>query len=259
MRIHCREYETMDEAATIEVSGRSLPIRPGLAAAVEEAWRRLARPGTWWQGAERLAIAAEVRQAKTCKLCRQRKTALSPYTVDGHHDASSELPPDAIEAANRLATDAGRITEQWVRGIVEGPLGEERYVEIVSIVAIVTALDTLDHALGRKLRELPEPIAGDATRSKPKGARRDMAWVETLDPANMLPGDPDPFAVHGDKNIHRGVSLVPQEVLNFSDLDVELYLRDEEIRDFNSEFRAISHAQIELIAARASSINACFY
>jgi hypothetical protein len=40
---------------------------------------------------------------------------------------------------------------------------------------------------------------------------------------------------------------------------VELYLRDEEIRDFDTEYRAISHAQIELIAARASSINACFY
>ena len=52
---------------------------------------------------------------------------------------------------------------------------------------------------------------------------------------------------------------MPQEVFNFFDLDVELYLRDEEIRDFEREYRAINHAQIELIAARASAINACFY
>ena len=75
----------------------------------------------------------------------------------------------------------------------------------------------------------------------------------------MATGHLNPFVVHGDKNIHRGVSLVPQEVFNFFDIDVELYLRDEEIRDFDTEYRAISHAQIELIAARAASINACFY
>jgi hypothetical protein len=55
------------------------------------------------------------------------------------------------------------------------------------------------------------------------------------------------------------VSLVQQEVFNFFDLDVELYLKDHEIRDFAHEYRAISHAQIELIAGRASVLNRCFY
>ena len=43
------------------------------------------------------------------------------------------------------------------------------------------------------------------------------------------------------------------------DLDVELYLKDSEIRDFANEYREISHAQIELIAGRASAINGCYY
>jgi hypothetical protein len=245
--------------STIDVAGQSLPIRADFAAAIEEAWNRLARPGTWWSGAERIAIAAEVRNSDRCKLCQERKAALSPYTVAGEHDTTSQLPADAIEAIHRLKTDAGRITEKWVRGIVDGPLGQERYVEIVALVAIVTALDTFDRSLGRSLRELPKPVDGEPARIRPAGAKRDIAFVETLDPANMAAGDLDPFVVHGDKNIHRGVSLVPQEVFNFFDLDVELYLRDEEIRDFDTEYRAISHAQIELIAARASSINACFY
>ena len=170
----------------IDVSGQSLPVRDGLARAIEEAWQRLARPGTWWSG-------------------------------------------------------------------------EERYVEIISVTAVVTALDTFDRAVGRPLRELPQPVAGEPSRIRPPGARRDLAWVATLAPEAIAPGDLDPFAVHGDKNIHRAVSLVPQEVFNFFDLDVELYLRDEEIRDFKNEYRAINHAQIELIAARASAINACFY
>lgn len=243
----------------ITVAGQSFPIRPSLANAVEEAWQRLAQPGTWWSGAERIAIAAEVRNAMTCTLCQQRKAALSPYTVAGEHVLAGVLPAEAVEAIHRLRTDAGRITEKWVRSIVDGPLGEERYVEIVAITAIVTGLDTMDETLGRPLRALPEPVAGEPSRMRPAGAIRDMAWVATLVPGEIAAGDLDPFVVHGDKNIHRGVSLVPQEVFNFFDLDVELYLRDEEIRDFDNEYRAISHAQIELIAARASSINACFY
>ncbi len=219
----------------------------------------MARAGTWWSGRERVAIAAEVRQAATCALCRARKAALSPYTVAGQHAAAGDLPDEAVEAIHRLASDAGRITESWVRGLIEGPLGEERYVEIVALAAIVTGLDTFEHALGRPLRSLPEPVAGEPTRVRPAGAKRDLAWVATLAPEDIGAGEPDPFAVHGDKNIHRGVSLVPQEVFNFFDLDVELYLRDEEIRDFEREYRAINHAQIELIAARASAINACFY
>lgn len=243
----------------ISVDANGLPIRPALAEAIEEAWQRLARPGTWWSGFERLAIAAEVRQALSCPLCAARKAALSPYTLQGAHSSVTDLPAEAIEAAHRLRSDAGRITKQWVREMAEGPLGEERYVEIVAITAIVTGLDTFDEALGRPLRPLPEPVAGEPTRMRPAGAVRDMAWVATLNPEKMEAGDLDPFAVHGDKNIHRGVSLVPQEVFNFFDLDVELYLKDHEIRDFDTEYRVISHAQIELIAARASSINACFY
>lgn len=243
----------------IDVGGRALPIRPELAEAIDEAWRRVARPGTWWSGRERVAIAAEVRQAEACALCQARKAALSPYTVAGQHDSVSDLPDAAIEAIHRLASDAGRITESWVRELIEGPLGEERYVEIVALTAIVTGLDTFERALGRPARPLPEPVDGAPTRIRPAGAKRDLAWVATLAPEDIKPGEIDPFAVHGDKNIHRGASLVPQEVFNFFDLDVELYLRDEEIRDFEREYRAISHAQIELIAARASAINACFY
>jgi len=129
----------------------------------------------------------------------------------------------------------------------------------VSIFAIVTAIDTFELALGRPMRDLPIPSDGQPSRQRPVTAQRDLAWVATLSPDNIAPDDINPFAVHGDKNIHRGLSLVPQEVINFFDLDVELYLRDHEIRDFENEHRAISHAQIELIAARASAIYACFY
>lgn len=244
---------------TIDLAGERLPIRPALLAAVEEAWQRLASPGTWWSGADRLAIAAEARQAHQCPLCRARREALSPTHVSGTHDHTGRLSPEAVEAIHRLATDAGRLTERWVRSIADGPLGEESYVEIIGVVATVTALDTFDRALGRLHRELPAPRAGAPTRQRPAGAIRDLAWVATLAPDKVGAGEPNPYPVHGDKNIHRALSLVPQEVFTFFDLDVELYLKDHEIRDFAHEHRAITHRQIELIAGRASALNRCYY
>jgi hypothetical protein len=90
-----------------------------------------------------------VRHARSCKLCEKRKHALSPYAVKGAHGSLGKLSDEAVEAVHRLVTDASRITEAWVRTMAGGPLGEEGYVEIVALVAIVTALDTFDHALGR--------------------------------------------------------------------------------------------------------------
>ncbi|MPZ35866.1 MAG: hypothetical protein GEV13_33745 [Rhodospirillales bacterium] len=243
----------------IEVAGQFLPIRPGLASAIEEAWTRLASPGTWWSGAERMAIAAEARNARGCKLCEERKQTLSPYAVTGVHESLRNLPDETAEAVHRLVTDASRITEAWVRTMADGPLGEAGYVEIVSVASIVTALDTFDRALGRMPRALPAAVDGPPSRRRPSGAKRNLAWVATLAPQDVAPGDPNPYPLHGDKNIHRALSLVPQAVIDFFDLDVELYLRDHEIRDFTTEYRAISHAQIELIAGRASAINRCFY
>jgi hypothetical protein len=244
----------------IEVEDKLLPAREGLLAQIEEAWVRLARPGTWWTGDERIAIAAEARQAARCAFCRERKKALSPYgMVKGLHDGLGRLPDDAVEAIHRLVTDASRITEAWVREITSGALGEPQYVELISIVAIITALDTFDDALGRPRRPLPPPCEGEPTRHRPPGAKRNLAWVATLAPEDAAPADPDPYRVHGDKNIHRALSLVPKEVIDFFDLDVELYLKDHEIRDFTQEFRAISHRQIELVAGRVSALNRCYY
>ena len=244
---------------SIEVAGEHLPIRAELALAIDLAWQRLAEPGTWWTGEERVAIAAEVRGAVACKLCLQRKVALSPAHVHGRHDCRGRLSPIVVDAVHRLSTDAGRITERWVRELTDGGLGEERYVEIIGVVAVTTALDTFDRALGCQLRALPEPVAGTPSRQRPAGAARDLAWVSTLAPGAVAPGERNPYPVHGDKNIHRALSLVPAEVFNFFDLDVELYLKDHEIRDFSREYRAISHRQIELMAARASALNRCYY
>lgn len=242
-----------------ELDPTGLPIRQGLDREVQRAWSRLAAPGTWWTGEERLAIAAEVRNARSCSLCMQRKEALSPYTVRGNHDSLGALAQPIVEVVHRIVTDAGRLKESWVRSMVMNSVTEEQYVETVGIVALVTALDTFDHALGHALRPLPASVAGKPRKARPAGAKRDLAWVHTVAPQDLTPGDPDPYAVHGEKNIHRALSLVPREVFNFFDLDVELYLKDDEIRAFGTEHRALTHPQIEMLAARVSALNGCYY
>jgi len=247
----------------IEVREEDFPIRASLVREIEVAWQRLASPGTWWTGEERLAIAAEARNALSCDLCRRRKLALSPYTVAGDHDALGQLPAAATEAVHRLVTDAGRITESWLLSLFNGTsmpvLDETKYVEIVGVISLLTGLDKLQQALGLPLRDFPAPIEGAPTNVLPTGIKRNLAWVLTLAPEDVGPDDPNPYPLHGDKNIHRGLSLVPQEVINFFDLDVELYLKDHEIRDFETDYRAISHAQIELVAGRTSALNGCYY
>lgn len=238
-----------------------IAIRPGLADAITTAWQRLAQPGTWWTGAERVAIAAETRQATRCELCRARKDALSPMHPKGDHDTLGVLSYPAVDAIHRIRTDAGRLTERWFRGLMDGGLYDVEYVEIVSVVSIVSAIDTFDRAMGLPQRSLPEPQPGGPTRHRPKGAKSGLGWLETLAPNDVTDNDPDPFVRFGAYNIQRAMSLVPDAVIAFFDLDVELYFYEADFpqRAVQIDERALSEAQIEMIAARAASLNGCYY
>ena len=237
-----------------------LPIRKDLAAAHARAWARIARPGTWWDGAARVAIAAETRQAPCCALCRRRKEVLSPVAIEGTHDSLGQLPEIVIEVVHRVRTDPGRLGERWYRGVIAHGLRAEEYVEIVSVVAHVVAIDTMARGLGRDPPRLPDPEAGSPSRRRPSGAKPGGAWVPWLEPADageaeagIYPPDRPPA------NIMKAMSLVPDEVRGFFDLVTHQYLPGAVMRDFSREYRAISHAQIELLAGRVSALNRCLY
>ena len=59
--------------------------------------------------------------------------------------------------------------------------------------------------------------------------------------------------------IYQAMSLVPAAVKGFFDLVVNQYLPPQAMRDFDNEYRAINHAQIELVAGRVSALNQCVY
>lgn len=234
-------------------------IRADLVEAIERTWRRLSGPGTWWTGGERLAIVAETRNAVHCMLCKRRREALSPYAIDGEHGSLGALPAGVVEVVHRVRTDANRLTQAWLDSVFAGGISDAQYVEIVSIVATTTALDTFARGVALPVASLPAPCAGEPTRVRPRGARKQIARVPTVAPEDMTPHDINPYPEYGQVHIQQALSLVPASVIDFFDVDTALYLKQDWIRDFSREYRSLTHAQLELIAARASVLNGCDY
>ena len=234
-----------------------IPIRGDLAAAHGRAWERLGKPGTWWSGEARVAIAAETRRAPSCALCRARKEALSPAAAAGAHDSLGELPAAVVEVVHRVATDPGRLTERWFRGVLAAGLTAEEYVEAVGVVAHTVAIDTFARGLGLDPLPLPQSRPGSPSRRRPAGAKAGPAWVPWLEPGEA--GADELYGTSRPPNIMKAMSLVPDEVASFFDLVAHQYQPAAAMRDFSREYRAISHAQIELLAARVSALNRCLY
>ena len=242
-----------------------MDIRADLVEAQTIAWAKIGLPGTWWNAAERVAIAAETRHAAGCVLCAARKAALSPNMVGGDHASLGALPPAAIEAVHRIRTDSGRLGEAWFRGVMAAGLSEDAYVEIVGIVAVTLAVDTFRNTAGLPKFPLPAPQPGEPSRRRPRAASKGPAWVSVLLPDDRAADEPDLFRDHpgprerGNANIHLAISLVPDTAIQFWDLLETLYQQGAMMRDFGRDYRAISHAQIELLAARVAAINQCLY
>jgi hypothetical protein len=237
------------------------PVRDDITAAQARTWEKLARPGTWLTGAERIAIAAEARNALDCRLCQERKDALSPQAVQGEHDHLGQLSDLEVEQIHRIRTDPGRLSRSWFQGLADNGMVEERYVETVGVIANVVAVDTFTKGLGLDPWPLPAPQLGEPTRQRPAAASRKLAWVHTLAPQDAIgTADEDlyagrPTAAH----IYQAMSLVPSAVKGFFDLVVNQYLPPQAMMDFDNEYRAINHAQIELVAGRVSALNQCVY
>ena len=233
-------------------------VREDIAAAHGRAWQRIACPGSWHTGETRVRIAAETRNARFCRLCAARKEALSPYGVEGEHDCLGGLPDTTVEAIHRIATDPGRLTRKWYEGLLGEGLTPEEYVETVGVVCTTISVDTFAKAMGMDPLPLPEPVAGEPVRVRPASAGDGAAWVPWILPGNAAEDELDLFGPDH-ANIHRAMSLVPAEARGFFDLVETQYLQQKQMRDFDNEFRAITHAQIELIAGRISAINQCVY
>jgi len=237
-------------------------VRPDIPDAHRYAWGKIAAPGNWWTGAQRLAIAAETRRAATCELCATRKQALSPYGITGSHDTTSqnELSDTAVDAVHRLVTDASRLSESWLEQCAEAGLSDAHYVELLSVVVAVVSIDTFHAGLGFPLEPLPAPLSGEPDRYRPDAAKSE-AWVPMLSGASAIGSEADLFGgARMVPNVLRAMSLVPDAVRLLKVLSAAHYIPMEDVPDPSaSGGRALSRAQIELIAGRVSAMNDCFY
>ena len=244
---------------TLHYRHSPLPVRESLAASQRRAWARLGEPGEWWPAAVRIAIAEETRAAPDCAFCIERKAALSPYAVSGTHTAATGLPEVLVEVIHRIRTDPERLTRRFYEDALAGGLSDAEYVETVAVIATVVAVDSFCDAMGLPRHALPAPVPGEPRRRRPAGAKDGLAWMPTVAPEDVTQAEAGMYDGLAAVNIHRALSLVPAEVVGFFDLDAEHYLPDAQLRDFGTEYRALTHAQIEFLAARVSAINQCVY
>ena len=138
----------------------------------------------------------------------------------------------------------------------EAGISEGAYVETVGITAFVAGLDFFCRALGIDPHPLPEPVEGEPDGHRPVGLTEGVAWVPMLPPENA--SGPE-AGLYGDlelvPHIVRALSSVPDHVRLLLDQMSTHYVS---VTDIEQE-RAIDRMQIELVAARVSAVNECFY
>jgi hypothetical protein len=195
-----------------DYSAAGVPIREDLREAHRFLWEHVRSPGTWWSGGERVAIAAESRKAAECALCRERKAALSPNAESGRHDTVGGLPENVVDVIHRIRTDPARLSKAWFENVIAGGLEETRYVELVSVVTLLTGVDCCARALGIAQLPLPEPAAGEPSHRRPVSAKPGPAWVPMIAPEDAGGSEADLYGnMSMVPNIMRALSLVPAE------------------------------------------------
>lgn len=206
-------------------SGRDPALRDEVVAAFDRAWKEIAGPGTWWDGPSRIAMAEVARAARA-----------------GHRPSSPLLPGAAVEAATVVAATPMEPTEAWVASIADA-IGEPSYVELVGVVARVTAMDTFHRLTGAPLAPLPTPRAGEPSREAPPAtARKNRTWVAMVTPS--------PPQVLG---------AVPGAMAAMRDLTEVLYMPSAEMERPDWLRGELHRTQVELVATTTSHANQCFY
>lgn len=243
-----------------DYSPAGVPVRDDMQAAHRAIWRFVQEPGTWWTGAQHVAIAAAARRADDCAFCRDRKTALSPNAVAGEHDGAGVLPATVVDAVHRIRTDPGRLSRAWFESLIASGLEEPAYVELVAVVTMLTGVDFFCRSLGLELFALPAPSAGAPSRRRPAGAKSGTAWVAMVAPEDAIGPEADLYPPAPlIPNIVRALSLVPDAVRLLRVTNDAHYLPIADIGNPMARTAGLDRMQTELVAARVSALNQCFY
>ena len=210
-------------------------VRKDIINAHRQTWQAIARAGSFWSDSSRIEIA---KQARVARAQRGELSFNRSYP-------DSTLSSEALEAVRKIAADAGKIERSWASKQVAA-LGEGPYAEVVSIVASVAAIDAFSEALGRPNEPLPSAAGGSCSQDKSKSATDFGGYLPMVDPWEG-------------PNVSRALSLVPTANQLFMTNVGSMYGGNG--GGFNDMVwdGPLSRPQAELLAARVSSINECFY
>jgi len=211
------------------------------------ALEEIAGPGTWLDGQTRNQILLESRHARDCALCQTRSQALSPYGIEGRHDVVSDLPAGYIEAIHRINNDSGRLTQSWFNQVTQ-QLPAEEYIEILGIVASGIIMDTFASGTGQPLLPTLDHIKGAPSRISNPNVIDKGAWLPILD----VETQPSDTGLPSTPNIARAMGLVPSAI----DLFFKVMRKHYQLANLAFD---LSRSQTEMLAARVSSLNQCFY
>ena len=226
------------------------PVLERMAEAHRRSWAMLAAAGEWWTGAERISIAAECRRASAM--------------VDGLPDPGpgpAQLPEAAVHAVHKLIGDLPNVTREWYDETISAEgMSDAHYIELLGVVVHVWSVDEFHRALSIDLEPLPDPIPGEPTRRRPAGIKANGSWPPTILPADLAEREADIYnGLERASNVRAAMSLHPDSVRWLTDLFDAHYLSWIEITSEQEPFRVLTRPQRELVAARVSALNECFY
>jgi len=232
------------------------PVRDDAAELHEREWDAIARCGAWWNAEQRLALAAEARRAR-CEAGVQEAAT---------HESSAlgaDLPEAARVVAREIALGGTRVDRAFYENARSQGLGEEAYVETVGVVARLANLDVFARGIGVPSRPLPEALdPSEPTRVRPAAAIDEGAFTHSV-PGGRRGGE-EGTDLYGDSypvsNIVRSLSLVPAEAKGLMRVLATQYTPEDKYSDYTfSSQPELTRAQVELVAARVSALNECFY
>ena len=194
--------------------------------AIQVALVGLASPGSFFTGAERIAFAEHARVAR------------------GLTTTGPTLPPVVAAAVERVAVKAMDSRSTDVDAWVADGREVESYVEMVSVVALISSIDSYRVGVGAPLDSLPEPVPGEPVPAVDERAVKSNSWVPTVGVA-LAP---------------TAMSSLPAEGAIKRPLAATLYLTDEYVHKYDVEpGRELTRPQMEFVASRTSHLNECFF
>ena len=216
-------------------SNSGFEVRDEIVNAHRESWKTISNSGSFWSGEERVEIA---QQARSARLQRRELPFNRSYP-------SCSLSNGALETTYTIAADAHKIDKVWADNQI-AKLGSGAYIEIASIVATVSAIDAFSEALGRNHEDFPVPQPGKPNGNQNPNVTDIGAYVPMMEPWKG-------------PNVARAFSLVPTaNQLFFSNVQ-QMYASHGGGFSEMVWKGPLTRPQAELLAARVSSANECFY